>query len=104
VKAVRPERRSWRRSVRELDGDPLDLIQSNLISCAIIELGGARTFMRGHGLRILKRSAGFKLGGDARGAEGMAADPGARAELGGAALDHAPGVPIPAAAGGNFFC
>ena len=48
--------------------------------------------MRGHGLRILKRSAGFKLGGDARGAEGMAADPGARAELGGAALDHAPGV------------
>ena len=30
--------------------------------------------------------------GDARGAEGMAADPGARAELGGAALDHAPGI------------
>jgi hypothetical protein len=46
----------------------------------------------GHDLRVLQSAAGFKIGGDARGAEGMAADPGARAELGGATLDHAPGV------------
>ena len=46
--------------------------------------------MRRHHLRVLQPAAGFQIGGDARGAEGMAADP--DAELGGAALDHAPGV------------
>jgi hypothetical protein len=49
----------------------------------IIELGGARALVRRHGLRVFERAAGFKIGGDARGAEGMAADPGARVELGG---------------------
>ena len=48
--------------------------------------------MRGHGLRVLERAAGFKIGGDACGAERMAADLAARAEIGGAALDHAIGV------------
>jgi hypothetical protein len=28
--------------------------------------------MRGHGLRVLQRAAGFQIGGDAGGAEGMA--------------------------------
>jgi hypothetical protein len=41
--------------------------------------------VRGHGLRVLQGAAGFKIGGDARGAEGMAADPASRAEFGGAA-------------------
>ena len=35
---------------------------------------------------------GFKMGGDARGAEGMATDPRPCTELSGAALDDAPGV------------
>jgi hypothetical protein len=39
-------------------------------------------FVRCPGLRILQSAAGFKIGGDPRGAEGMAADPGARPELG----------------------
>ena len=37
-------------------------------------------------------AAGFKIGGDTRGAERVAADPDARPEIGGAALDHPPGV------------
>jgi hypothetical protein len=59
------------------------------IACAIIELGGARTFVRGHRLGVLQSAAGLEIGGDASGAEGMAADLGARTELGGAALDQA---------------
>ena len=73
-----------------LNRDPLHLIKRYLVAGAIIELGGARTLVRGHRLRVLQRSTGFQIGGDARGAEGMAADPGARAELGGAALDRGP--------------
>jgi hypothetical protein len=69
------------------DRNPLDLINCNLVAGAVIEFCRARAFMRSHGLRVLQRAAGFKIGGDARGAEGMATDPGARAELGGAALD-----------------
>jgi len=48
--------------------------------------------VRRHGLRVFQSAAGFEIGGDARGAEGMAADFDARAEIGGAALDHAPSV------------
>ena len=36
--------------------------------------------MRGHGLRVLQSAAGFEIGGDARGAEGMAACPGTSGE------------------------
>ena len=63
------------------DRNPLDLIKCNLVAGAVIEFCRARAFMRSHGLRVLQRAAGFKIGGDARGAEGVAADPGARAEL-----------------------
>ena len=48
--------------------------------------------MRRHGLCVFQSAAGFKIGGDARGAEGMAADFDACAEIGGAPLDHAPGI------------
>ena len=48
--------------------------------------------MRGHGLRVLERPAGFEIGRDPGRAEGMAADPDPRPEIGGAALDHSPGV------------
>jgi hypothetical protein len=72
--------------------NPLDLIKRNLIAGPIIELRCARAFMRRHGLRVFQRAAGFEIGRDPRGAKGMAADPYASAEIGGAALDHAPGV------------
>ena len=48
--------------------------------------------MRGHCLRVFQGAAGFEIRRDARGAECMAADPYFRSEIGGAALDHAPGV------------
>src|ERR1700736_2813737 len=72
------------------DRNPFHFIERDLVAGAIVELGGARALMRRH--RLLLSAAGFKIGGDAGRAEGMAADPGARAELGGTALDHAPGV------------
>jgi hypothetical protein len=56
------------------DGDLLNFIERDLVAGAIIELGGARTFVRGHGLRVFQRAAGFEIGGDARGAEGMRLD------------------------------
>src|ERR1700688_2664237 len=52
----------------------------------------ARAFVRGHGLRVLERTAGLEIGRDPRRAKRMAADPDPRAEIRGAALDHAPGV------------
>jgi hypothetical protein len=58
-----------------LDRDPLDLIERDFVASPIIELGRARAFVRRHHLRVLQPAAGFQIGGDARGAEGMAADP-----------------------------
>ena len=72
--------------------NPLDLIERDLIAGAIVQLGGARAFMRRHGLRVFQSAAGFEIGGNAGGAKGMAANLGPRAEVGGAALDHAVGV------------
>jgi hypothetical protein len=46
---------------------------------AIVELGGAWAFVRRHGLRVLQSAASLQIGGDAHGAEGMAADPNTRA-------------------------
>ena len=75
-----------------LNRNPLDLIERDFVAGPIIELGGARTFVRRHRLRVLQRAAGFEIRRDARGAKGVAADPASRAKVGGAALDHAPGV------------
>jgi hypothetical protein len=41
---------------RPADPDALDRIERNFIAGAIIELCGARTFMRAHDLRILQDS------------------------------------------------
>ena len=72
--------------------NPFDLIERDLVACAIIELRCARTFVRGHELGVFERAAGLKVGGNSSGAEGVAADLDLRAKVGGAALDHAPGV------------
>lgn len=42
-----------------LDRNPLDLIECDLIACAVVELGSAWAFMYGHGLRVLECAAGF---------------------------------------------
>ena len=54
-------------------------MERNLIAGAVIELRRTRAFVRGHGLRVLQSAAGFEIGRDAGGAEGMAADPDPRA-------------------------
>jgi hypothetical protein len=64
------------------DRNPLYLVERDLIAGAIVELCGSRAFVRGHGLRVFECAAGFQIGGDARGAEGMAADPGALGRVG----------------------
>jgi hypothetical protein len=47
-----------------LNRDPLHLVERDLVARAVIELGRARTFVRGHGLGVLQRAAGFQIGGD----------------------------------------
>jgi hypothetical protein len=41
---------------RSLNLDPLDLIERDFITAAIVKLGGARTFGRGHGLGVFDRA------------------------------------------------
>src|SRR5580704_14029250 len=69
--------------------NPLDLIEGNLISSPIIELGGARAFVRGHELGVFERAAGFEVGRYASCPEGVATNPDLQADFAGAALDHA---------------
>jgi hypothetical protein len=85
---------TWRQVLLErwfypLNRNPLDLIARDIVAGTVIKLGRARAFMRRHRLGVFEGAAGLKISGDPRGAEGMAADPGTRAEVGGAALDHA---------------
>src|SRR5690348_15274723 len=54
--------------------DPLDLIERDLVAGAVVELGGARAFVRGHGLGVFESAAGFEIGGDASRAEHIAAE------------------------------
>ena len=51
------------------------LIERDLIAGAIVELGRARAFMRGHGLGVLQRAAGFEVGGDAGCSKRVTTDP-----------------------------
>jgi Initiator Replication protein len=75
-----------------LDRDPLYLFERDLITGAVVKLGRPWAFVRRHRLGVLERAAGPEVGCDSRGAEGVAADPPLHAEVGLAALDHAPGV------------
>ena len=70
----------------------LDLIESDFVASAIVELGRTRAFVRGHGLRVLERPAGLEISRDAGCAKRVTADLDAHTEIGGSALDHPPGV------------
>ena len=48
--------------------------------------------MRGHGLCVFERAAGFKIRGDSGRSKCVAADADPCAEIGGAALDYAPSI------------
>jgi hypothetical protein len=71
-----------------LDHNPLDLIERDDVGRAVVELGSARALMRSHRLRVFERSAGFEIGGDARGAEGVTTDFDLQACVGRSTADH----------------
>jgi len=56
------------------DGNALDLVERDLVRGAIVELGRARRLVSGDLLRVFQRTAVFEVGGDAGGAERVAAD------------------------------
>src|SRR5215813_11811523 len=58
-----------------LNPDPLDLIECDLVTGAVIELGSAGAFVRRHALGVFQRAAGVHVGGDPSGPEGMTVDP-----------------------------
>jgi hypothetical protein len=57
-----------------LDRDLLDLVRRDLIRGAVVELGGARGFVRGDLLGVFERAAVFEVGGNAGRAEAVATD------------------------------
>jgi hypothetical protein len=57
------------------DRNPLDFIERDLVAGPVLEFCGTRAFVRGHGLSGFQRAAGFQIGRNSGGAEGMAADP-----------------------------
>lgn len=79
-------RRRW------LNHYPLDLIERDLVVGSIVKFGRTWAFMRGHGLRVFKGTTGFKIGGEASSAKGVAAELGLEAGLCRAATDHPIGV------------
>ena len=72
--------------------NPLDLVERDLVAGAVVELGRARRLVRRDLLRVLQRAAVLEVGGDAGGAEGVAADRGL--DAGGLCppADHSPRV------------
>ena len=59
--------RQARRAGKWLDRNPLDLVERDLVTGAVVELCRPRAFMRRHGLGILERGAGLEIGSDAGG-------------------------------------
>src|SRR3954453_15831999 len=86
----------WRRIFqsfhRTLEANSLDLVLGEPLFRAVVELGRARALVRGHLLRVPKRTAIRKIDGDAGGAECMTADRLGDAGSSGATPDHAPGI------------
>src|SRR4051794_12365081 len=72
--------------------NPLHFIERNLITSAVVKLGRARVFMRGHGLGIFERATGLEIGSDPGRAEYVAAELLLESGLGGAAADHPVGI------------
>src|SRR5208337_4699126 len=79
-------------SIWNSNRDSLNLIECNLIARSVIQLRRARTLVRRHRLGIFERAACFEVGRYPGRSERMAPDPDSRAEIGSAALDHAPCV------------
>src|SRR6266700_5746567 len=72
--------------------NPLDLIECDLITGTVIELGRARAFVRRHGLCLLEGTARFEIGGDTGRPEHVAPELSLEAGLGRAPTDHLVGI------------
>jgi long-chain acyl-CoA synthetase len=77
---------------RSLKSNSLDLVLRESVLRAVVKLGRARTFMRGHGLRMLQRAAIAEIGGDPRRAKRVIADRRHDVCRRGTPADHASGV------------
>ena len=58
----------------ELNNDPLDLIEADVIARSIIELGRPGALVGSNTLSIFNCTSVFQIGGNACSSEGMAAD------------------------------
>src|SRR5260370_41613230 len=67
-------------------------MKGELVIGAMVEFGGAGTFVSGSGRSVFERAAVVEIGGDAGGAEGVIADRRRNTGVPRAALKHAPGV------------
>jgi len=75
-----------------LNRNPLDLIQRDPVTRAVVELCRSRAFVRCHGLGVLQSATSFEVCSDARGPKRMTSNPDLHGKPRRAALDHAPGV------------
>ena len=57
-----------------LQNNTLDLIERDLVVAAVVELGRARAFVRGHLLGVLEEAAVEQIDGDPGSAEAVAAN------------------------------
>jgi hypothetical protein len=64
--------RSW--NFATSNRNPFDLIERDLITGTVVQLGGARAFVRGHELGVFECAAGFEIGADPGRPKGVAAD------------------------------
>src|SRR6266446_6614873 len=75
-----------------LNNDPLDLIEGDLVTGAVVEFSRARTFVCGHELRIFEGATGVHVSRDPGRPKCMTINAPLEAQRRGAALDHAVGV------------
>jgi hypothetical protein len=83
---------SFGRVFKPLQNNPFDLIKSDLVVAAIVELGRAGALMRRHLLGVFEQPAIEQIDGNAGCPEGVTAEPGDDPGLQGATYDHPPGV------------
>ena len=72
--------------------DPLHLIEAYVVAPSIVELGGARACMIGHGGGVLECITILQVSGDARGSETVIVDLGREAGSESAAANHRVGI------------
>jgi hypothetical protein len=84
--------RGWLNVDGPLKSDPLYLVLSETLLCAVVELGRARALVRGHRLRMLERAAISEIGCDTGRAKSVIADRSMNARRRSSPADHAPGV------------